>query len=281
MTTTPSEANETAPFGTFAPSAGLERLLAVTQSCGQGWLSQRLAFALRAVGVAMLGGKPADVERLGARFRLYPGHNVCEKRILFTPNYFDRAEREFLASRMKPGFVFLDIGANVGGYTMAMAALAGPGAHILAVEPQPKIFERLSFNIRQNPFGTVKALDCAVADRSGEVTLFIDPRNQGESSVKIVGSTEQAQLKVPARTLFDLVSQEGFDHVDAVKIDVEGAEDLILEPFFREAPETLWPKAILMENSVGVWQIDLPKLLAEKGYRPAAMMRRNLAYVRD
>ena len=180
-----------------------------------------------------------------------------------------------------PGFVFLDIGANVGGYSMAMAALAGPGARILAVEPQPKIFERLTFNIQQNPFGTVKALDCAVADRNGEVTLFIDPRNQGESSVKIVGSVDQSQLKVQARTLLDLVGQEGFDHVDAIKIDVEGAEDLILEPYFREAPQALWPKAILMENSVGVWQIDLPKLLAEKGYRPAAMMRRNLAYVRD
>lgn len=281
MTQTLSEPNETAPFGTFRPDPRLEKLLSVTQSCGQSWLSRRLAFALRALGVAMLQGKPADVERMGARFRLYPRSNVCEKRILFTPDYFDRPERDFLASRIKPGFVFLDIGANVGGYSMAMAALAGPGAHILAVEPQPKIFERLAFNIRQNPFGTVKALDCAVADRNGEVTLFIDPRNQGESSVKIVGSTGQSQLKVPARTLFDLVTQEGFEHVDAVKIDVEGAEDLILEPYFREAPEALWPKAILMENSVGVWQIDLPKLLTEKGYRPVAMMRRNLAYVRD
>ena len=281
MTTETSQQNETAPFGTFQPDSRLARVLAITQGCGQGWLSRRLAFALRALGVAMLKGKPADVERMGARFRLYPDRNVCEKRILFTPDYFDRAEREFLASRIVPGFVFLDIGANVGGYSMAMAALAGPGARIVAVEPQPKIFERLTFNIRQNPFGTVKALDCAVADRNGDVTLFIDPRNQGESSVKIVGSTGQSQLKVPARTLFDLVSQEGFDHVDAVKIDVEGAEDLILEPYFREAPQALWPKAILMENSVGVWQIDLPKLLADKGYRPVAMMRRNLAYVRD
>lgn len=281
MTDAPSRPNEKAPFGTFAPDPQLARILGVTQGCGDGWLARRFAFALRALGVAMLRGKPADVERLGARFRLYPDRNVCEKRILFTPYYFDRAEREFLASRIVPGFVFLDIGANVGGYSMAMAALAGPGARILAVEPQPKIFERLTFNIQQNPFGTVKALDCAVADRNGEVTLFIDPRNQGESSVKIVGSVDQSQLKVQARTLLDLVGQEGFDHVDAIKIDVEGAEDLILEPYFREAPQALWPKAILMENSVGVWQIDLPKLLAEKGYRPAAMMRRNLAYVRD
>lgn len=281
MTIDHPEPNETVPFGTFRPDPRLERLLSITQTCGQGWLSRRLAFALRALGVALLKGKPADVERMGARFRLYPDRNVCEKRILFTPDYFDRTEREFLASRIVPNFVFLDIGANVGGYSMAMAALAGPGARILAVEPQPRIFERLVFNIRQNPFGTVKAVDCAVADRNGEVTLFIDPRNQGESSVKIVGSTGQTQLKVPSHTLLDLVTQEGFDHVDAIKIDVEGAEDLILEPYFREAPEALWPKAILMENSVGVWQIDLPALLNAKGYRPVAMMRRNLAYVRD
>ena len=55
---------------------------------------------------------------------------------------------------------------------------AGPTARILAVEPQPEIFDRLTYNIRLNPFGTIKAVDCAVADKPGELTLFLDPAQQ-------------------------------------------------------------------------------------------------------
>ena len=85
------------------------------------------------------------------------------------------------------GFTFVDVGANIGGYSLFVAAHAGPRPRILAVEPQPDVFDRLTYNIRQNPFGTVKAVACAVADKAGEVTLFLDARNRGESSVKIVG----------------------------------------------------------------------------------------------
>ena len=134
------------------------------------------------------------------------------------------------------------MGANVGWYALFVAQEAGPPrARILAVEPQPDIFDRLTYNIRQNPFGTIKAVACAVADKTGELTLFLDPRNKGESSVKIVGSSQTDAIRVPAVTLLDLLSREGFTDVDAIKLDVEGAEDLILDPFFRDAPASLYP----------------------------------------
>ena len=54
--------------------------------------------------------------------------------------------------------------------------------------------------------------------------------------------------------------------MDAIKLDVEGAEDLILDPFFRDAPAALYPSLFLIEDGRDQWQIDLPKLLAENGY---------------
>lgn len=144
------------------------------------------------------------MERFGARMRLHPYNNNCEKKVLFTPQFFDPEERALLASRLKPGCTFLDIGANIGAYALFVAAFAGPGARILAVEPQPDVFDRLTYNIAQNPFGTVKAVACAVADKAGELTLFVDPRNRGESSLKIVGTNEGAQIRVPAVTLLGL-----------------------------------------------------------------------------
>lgn len=272
-------ANDLAAFGRYAPRGWVAGILAATRRCSAGWAGKRRAFFLRGLAVRSLAGEPLDVEALGARMRLYPYHNVCEKRILFTPQYFDPAERALLAARIRPGFVFLDIGANIGGYTLFAAALAGPRARILAIEPQPEIFERLVYNIRQNPFSNVKALNCAVADRDGEITLFVTPRNRGETSMRIVNSDAGGvEMRAPAQTLASIVANEGLERIDAMKLDVEGAEDLILEPYFKSAPRGLWPALLLMEFSHGRWAADLPRILADCGYREVLRTRQNVAY---
>lgn len=271
---------EERPFGTFAPKAYLARIIARTRAASDSFLGRKVAYALRRLGLRSLDGAPVDIESLGAKMRLYPDGNVCEKRVLFTPQYFDATERELLASRLRDGFTFIDIGANIGAYSLFVAARAGRGARILAVEPQPEIFARLAFNIAQNPFGTVKAVACALADKPGELTLFIDPTNRGESSVRILNSSAGTSVKVPAMTLLSLVEGEGYERIDAMKLDVEGAEDLILEPFLRDAPQALWPGFIIIEDSRQRWQTDLAGLLERNGYKLVAQTRLNLVFER-
>ncbi len=240
-----------------------------------------MAFALRRLAVARLAGDPVDTEALGARMRLYPYRNVCEKRILFTPQFFDPAERDALAARLRPSFVFLDIGANIGGYSLFLAAKGGPDCRIVAVEPQPDIFQRLVYNLRLNGFATVKALACAVADKDGELTLFVDGENRGESSVKIMrGASGSHTITVPSKKLLTLVREEGFERIDAAKLDTEGAEDIILETFFGEAPESLWPQLLIMERGNARWHVDLPRLLAFHGYKATTETRNNVIYER-
>ena len=249
--------SDTTGYGKFAPTAFIRSLIGATRRCDASWAGKRMAFFLRGVAVRLLAGKPVDIEAMGARMRLSPYNNVCEKRILFTPQYFDPVERALLASRITPDFVFLDIGANIGGYSLFVAANAGPRARIVSIEPQPEIFERLVYNIRLNDFYSVKALNCAVADLDGEITLFVAAGNKGETSMRIVNADSAGeQIRVPSKTLLSIVTEEQFERIDAVKLDVEGAEDLILEPFFREAPEHLRPKLVLMEFSHGRWAAD-------------------------
>ncbi|MFC5420398.1 FkbM family methyltransferase [Bosea eneae] len=271
---------EDQPFGTFAPQGSIARIIGWTRCASGSFLGRKFAFALRRLGLNWLKGQPVDIEALGAQMRLYPEGNVCEKRVLFTPQYFDARERELLASRIREGFSFIDVGANIGAYSLFVAARAGRSARILAVEPQPDIFARLTYNIAQNPFGTVKAIACALADKPGELTLFLDPANKGESSVRILRSTNASSVRVPATTLLSLVQSEGYERIDAIKLDVEGAEDLILEPFLRDAPEALWPGFVIVEDSRGRWQADLPSLLESKGYKLLAHTRLNLVYER-
>ncbi len=276
----PSTAEEQ-PFGAFAPKPFVARIISRTRAAPDNFFGRKSAYALRSIGLRALEGAPVDIEALGAKMRLHPNGNICEKRVLFTPQYFDPIELEMLASRLRDGFTFIDVGANIGAYSLFVAARAGRSARVLAVEPQPDVFARLAYNIAQNPFGTVKAVACALADKPGELTLFIDPANRGESSVRILNSTTASPVKVPATTLLALVESEHYERIDAIKLDVEGAEDLILEPFLRDAPPSLWPGFIIIEDSRLRWQSDLAGLLKRSGYRLVRQTRMNMLFERD
>jgi FkbM family methyltransferase len=273
---------ESAPFGAFAPTGFCAFALRITRRCSVGWFGKRTAFFLRAVAMRSLRGRPVDVVSLGARMRLNPHHNVAEKRLLFTPQYFDEPERVLLARRLQGDFVFLDIGASVGGYALFAAGLGGPRARILAVEPLPEVFERLVYNIQQSEFANVKALSCALADIDGEITLFVNTSNQGETSVRIVSAEARVeQMRVRAKTLLTLAREEGYARIDAIKLDVEGAEDLILDPFLSEAPRSLWPRLIIMEYTLLRAGAQLEERLRALGYREILRTGENVAYERD
>jgi FkbM family methyltransferase len=273
-----SSVNDLSAFGAHAPGRAMARLIAATRRASSTWAGKRLAFFLRGLGVKALRGRPADVESLGARMRLYPFNNITEKRILFTPQYFDPQELAYLEQRITPDFVFVDVGANVGGYSLFVAARAGARARVLAIEPQPDIHERLVYNIRQNHFATVKTLECAVADREGEVTMFVDAGNRGESSMRIVPSRDGGRIAVRARRLADIVAAEHVQRIDAMKLDCEGAEDLILEPFFQTAPRAVWPQTLIIEFMPSRWSMDLPALIRDLGYKEAVRTRQNLIF---
>ena len=273
--------NDLQAFGAHAPRGALARIIQAARRAPEGWAGRRAAYFLRALGVRAMRGRPADVESLGARMRLYPADNVSEKRMLFTPQYFDPQELAYLAQRITADFVFVDVGANVGGYSLFVAARAGAAARILAIEPQPEVHERLVYNVGQNDFATVKTLECAAADCDGEVTMFLDSRNRGDSSIRIVPNHDGGRLTVRARRLADILAGEGLDRIDAMKLDCEGAEDLILEPFLRGAPRRLWPKVMIVEHMPDRWSMDLPGFIEAQGYRRKLRTKHNLIYERD
>lgn len=273
--------DDAAPFGTYAPTGIVRWAVETTRAFPDTWLTRRLVILLRRFVASRLRGAPVDIEALGARMRVLPYNNICEKRMLFNPQTFDPEELAILEARLTPGFTFIDVGANVGAYALFVASRIGSSGRVLAIEPQPVIFDRLVYNIRLNTPATVKAIACAIADRSGNVTLFVDSKNSGESSVKVVASSGATPLLVPARTLLDLLRDERFERLDAIKLDVEGAEDLILEPFFATAPASLHPRLLIIENATSQWQLDLPALLGRHGYQRIAKTRLNLVFERS
>lgn len=276
--------NDLSPFGRHLPRGALCPLLRFTQGAGGHWLGQRMAIIVRRLGLRRLKNRPVDVtvETLTAKMRLYPSTNAAEKRLLFTPQFSDREERRFLAERITSDVRFLDIGAGCGAGSLFVALRAGPRAKILAVEPQPILFERMVFNLRQNPSARIKALDCAIADVDGEVTMFHHGRDLAETSMRLVNAEKGgAAFKTSAKALSTLIREEGLHGIDILKLDVEGAEDLALEPFLTTEPEHLWPKALILACSPAKWEVDLFSLLEARGYRRVDRTKIYVMYVRS
>ena len=269
--------SETMGYGQFAPGALLRGLIAVTRRCDASWAGKRMACLLRGLALRLLGGKPVDIEAMGARMRLHPANNTCEKRILFTPQYFDPVERAVLAPLLRDGVVMLDIGASVGGYSLWAAGLAGVGARIIAVEPEPQSFARLCFNIAANAHGSIKAVNGAVADVAGNMRLFTNSKNLGGTGVRIGFHSDGTDpgFDAPAIPLLQLVQNEGLRHIDILKLDVEGVEDIVLLPFLQEADADLLPGVIVLNRLGHGGAGDIGGALEGLGYRVCASTAAN------
>lgn len=272
---------ETVPWGTYAPSDGVARLRAFSSARSASYLGKRFAFLARKFAMGMMKGV-LDVEVFDHKLRIEPFANLAEKRVLFTPQYFDPVERDWLARYLPGDAVFIDIGANVGAYSFYAAQCAGPQARILAIEPQPAVFQRLCENISFNPGVPIEAIPMAVADVDGPIQLFVDRNNAGETSMRRIGSegAHGVTLEVQAKPLATLLAEHDLPRVDALKIDVEGAEDLILVPFFQSAPKALRPTLVIIENSPESWHTDCIALMHDQGYTSVAETRLNIVLTR-
>lgn len=268
------------PFGTFAPDEDLKRQIARVRNIPMTWAGKRLAFFLRRRGMDKLT-PPVDTVVIGLKLRLHPFDNLCEKRVLFTPDLFDKEERVFLAHEAraaKGGYNFVDIGANVGLYSLWVASQSAK-VQALAFEPQQAVYDRLITNITLNQFeDRITPLKMAVSDQDGTLELAIDGKNKGASGKS---ANQVATEQVPMRPLLDVINDQGWDRIDALKIDIEGAEDIALAPFFETAPDHLLPKHIIMEWAPDRWDRDLGSLMDKAGYKIKADTRMNKIYERD
>lgn len=219
---------------------------------------------------------PLDVEVMGFKARLDPRDNLSDKRALLQPRAFDAQEREALGAAVRRGFVFIDGGANTGLYSLFVAARAGPLARVLAVEPAPAMRARLAFNAAANGFANISVVDAALAEGRGRAVLQLGGRNQGEGALADAGPG----LQVHTLGLLDLMDEHGLSRADAVKLDIEGAEDRVLPAFFEACPPQRLPQMILMETLSKSWRIDCVALAQRQGYRAALKTRRNIVLVR-
>lgn len=266
----------TSPFGTYALKKREAQLLRWAQDMPVGWFGRRAALVLRKT---VLSSGPATVDATvdGLKMRLYMKDNVSERKFLFMPQFFDSFERGLLKKELQAGCTFVDIGANAGIYTLTAAAIVGASGHVLSVEPNPAVLDRLKFNMSLNGFEhCVQVEQSCVSDAEGTVELTLDDTNLGGSS--IVAERSSRKISVSAYPLATILAKHNLARIDALKIDIEGAEDQALIPFFAAAPKTLFPRILILENSSRQWKQDLPAALQNAGYALLRETRMNFVY---
>jgi FkbM family methyltransferase len=146
--------------------------------------------------------------------------------------------RLFKAS-VRPGDTVIDIGANVGFYTLLAARLVGSSGRVYAFEPEPRNFEILCRNISLNAYSHVTPRRCAVWRRDGQVNLYLsNDRDTGahtlraRHAMKYFDSEEGGNFAEVDCVTLDAVLDKSM-HVDVIKMDIEGAEAGALEGMSR------------------------------------------------
>jgi len=146
-----------------------------------------------------------------------------------------------LLAALPKGAVFLDVGAHIGIFTMKASRQVGPQGRAVAFEPNPETLAMLRDNVAANRMDNVTVEGIACTDKEQELTLYAAPViNTGASSLSqsnaAYGDGQAPRpFQVRGRPIDDVVRELNLTHVDAIKIDVEGAELQVL----RGAVETL------------------------------------------
>ena len=220
-----------------------------------------------------------DIEVWGLRLRLMPRGNLSESRWLFMPQFVDRTEREYIRKNLPAGGVFVDIGANAGLYSFWAASVCLNGAgRVLAIEPDPELQRRMTFNRDENDLSNIELIPVAVGDRDGEGRLLAGDKNRGENRIANSANdagTPASPSTIAIKPLASLLDERGVARVDGLKIDIEGEEHRVMRHFFANAAEALWPRFLVFETCTQAQASSMQALATEMGYRTVAKGRLN------
>ncbi|WP_078961859.1 FkbM family methyltransferase [Streptomyces hygroscopicus] len=186
-------------------------------------------------------GKRVLVERhLNAALRDRPLHRMARTRFgaTFAVDTQDLIQRylylfgvwephmtRWLQRRLQPGDVFVDVGANIGYYSVLASRLVGRNGKVVSVEASPAFHRILLRHAQRNGCANIRAINAAVSDRDELLTFILaSSRNMGANSIVPYDGPAESTFQIAARPLPALLTEEEITRARVIKIDVEGAE---------------------------------------------------------
>ena len=197
-----------------------------------------------------------------------PRQSIIGKSIYLNGVYEEKSTC-FLSSQIKNGMTILDIGADIGYYTLLFAKNVGSKGKVYSFEPIPRAKWYLDRNILMNGLNNVRTFNFALFDKSGQVCLenpFVKSKIN-PSKEKLSRNDIIVEMK-----MFDKWKlKEGIDNVDFVKLDVEGAELNVLRgmknTLKKQHPKLLIEIHTHQLKDFGFFPSDIIEFLSELGYK--------------
>jgi FkbM family methyltransferase len=163
-----------------------------------------------------------------------------------------------IGAHLRAGDIAVDIGANIGAHTLAMARAVGASGAVVAVEPGPDTAARLRRNIALNDLAQVRVVEAAAADSAGTAPLYAGPdgtRGRATMDAEVAGAG--APTAIATMVAADLLTPAEWARTRLIKIDVERAEDRVLRGL---APAL----ALLPRDALLIVETE-PQLLLRRG----------------
>lgn len=153
---------------------------------------------------------------------LNPSEHIQQQ--LFWYGYYEKSLGDLIKKMLRPGDVFLDIGANVGYFSLLAAAIQ-PRCRIFSFEPVKDLFEKLEQNIFLNQIKNINAVNAATGEVDEERKLFLSGSdNLGMSSFQEPENFSGMKETVKVISIDHWFESSGLSKIDLLKLDVEGSE---------------------------------------------------------
>ncbi len=229
-------------------------------------------------------GPRGTVQALGVRWTLDTHDNL--QRVLYYAGSYEMASIEEARARVPRNGVVLDVGANIGTFTLPLAFHVTEGS-VIAVEPSPAALRRLTEHTASSrPAHRVTIVPSALGREPGELTLHPSSR-QGAQDIGTWSAygEESTGITVEVRRGDDLLESLGIDRLDLIKIDVEGMEVDVLaglrQSLVRHRPAVICEVVPRLQERAGHAGDEVTEFLTALGYAPFAIRTRGLVPLPD
>jgi FkbM family methyltransferase len=187
---------------------------------------------------------------------------------------FEISEVDFVRRTLKKGDVVIDIGANGGFYTLIAAKIVGIEGHVYSCEPGARELELLKNNIKINNLKNVTVIESAIGNKEGITEFAIAEDGALNSLLKNDHPSQQIDhwQTVEINTIDNLVKQLNIEKVNFMKIDVEGAEKMVLEGAkklmnLNDKITIMFEALELTSNVYGYKPLELIDIFMDAGFR--------------
>ena len=211
--------------------------------------------------------------KLGNGMSIQVAWNDVVGREIYEYGWYEPDTVRVIASALKAGDVFLDIGAHVGQYTLLASEIVGDSGSVHSFEPDPATFQWLSKNVYRNRLMNVTLNHCAVAGSSGSSIFYLSTtENIGANSLSPGANFSGKTVEVGCTTVDAYVAEKRIGRISLMKIDVEGAELQVLEGAQSLLGRADRPRIVLEFSEAAQKRFDscnakLVSLLCDLGYR--------------